>query len=146
MVGSGNFGHAGRSGIQGGSTPSKSRICCGIYKIVFHTPSGTWFYIGSSKDLDGRFKSHLYDLKKGIHANPHCQTIWTKYQDAELVLLEECLDENLLDREQAWLDSCWGNPFLLNVNPTAICPPSTKGQKRSDKFKEKMRSIALKGG
>jgi len=48
-----------------------------VYKII-NNKNGK-FYIGSTKDIDYRFKSHKYTLKKGVHQNKHLQNSYNKY-------------------------------------------------------------------
>lgn len=86
----------------------------GIYAIE-HIESKR-FYIGSSAAFYKRKQAHVWKLRAGIHHSTHLQNAWNKYgEDAfEFYLLEECDKENLLIREQAYLDAfrpvfnvCW---------------------------------------
>ncbi len=49
----------------------------GIYKIT-NKKNGK-FYVGSSNNLDKRWKQHLYELLHKKHYNPYLQKTWNKY-------------------------------------------------------------------
>ena len=49
----------------------------GIYFIKCEANGFT--YVGSAKDFEKRFSSHLGDLKGGNHRNPHLQNSYNKY-------------------------------------------------------------------
>lgn len=74
----------------------------GIYKIV--NLLNEKIYIGSSKDVDKRFKRHLRDLRKGRHHNIYLQRSWGKYggEFFKFEVIEETAD--LFPREQYWID------------------------------------------
>lgn len=67
----------------------------GIYKII-HTISRKC-YVGSSTDIDSRFKAHRMLLKNGSHHSKRLQYSWNKYHESEFefVVVELC-DESLL--------------------------------------------------
>lgn len=71
----------------------------GIYSIVNRTTGK--IYIGSSKDIDRRFKEHKSELNRGIHSNGRLQNAWNKYSesDFEFNIVELCDIDNLLIRE-----------------------------------------------
>ena len=82
----------------------------GIYAIT-HIESGKQ-YIGSSLNIERRFRQHRYDLKNKTHQNRKVQNAWNKYgQDAfRFHILDYVEDENeLLTWEQQWVDSI--SPF-----------------------------------
>jgi len=64
-------------------------------------------YIGSSKNIHNRWQGHLYNLRKGNYGSSHFQLAFNKYgeQTFELQILEECLLEDLLIREQWYFDT-----------------------------------------
>lgn len=71
------------------------------------------YYIGSSKDIKIRIRTHKSKLRRGIHANIKLQNSWDKYgeESFEFKLIYEmdkkCTKEDLLDVEQKFLDySC----------------------------------------
>ncbi len=76
----------------------------GIYKIV-NKVNGK-YYIGSSNDIDGRWREHINDLKANRHHNVYLQRSWNKYggQSFEFLLLELISPSELLRREQEYLD------------------------------------------
>jgi group I intron endonuclease len=82
----------------------------GIYKIV-NKINGK-YYIGSAKDVYDRWSDHKKDLKKTRHHNRHLQRAWDKYgrENFELVIVETCAPEALLDREQEHLTHCKSVP------------------------------------
>ena len=54
----------------------------GIYFIKCEANDFT--YVGSAKDFEKRFGSHLGDLKGGNHRNPHLQNSYNKYGESSL--------------------------------------------------------------
>lgn len=92
----------------------------GVYAIEFVATDR--IYIGSSKNIPGRWYEHRLQLNRGTHHCPKLQNAWSKYgPDAfELRVLEEVPSdytrESLLAREQFYLDAL--KPWF-NVLPTA---------------------------
>lgn len=72
----------------------------GIYLITFRN----YTYIGSSKDLDKRRRSHLSNLKGNRHHNCIMQRLYNKYgmEDFNFSVLESDV-EDLFDRERYWI-------------------------------------------
>ena len=77
----------------------------GIYQILC-VPTGK-IYIGSTQDINKRWRDHRCLLRCGRHENSKLQRAWNKYGEEafafsilELVLLTDVL----LDREQRYLD------------------------------------------
>lgn len=70
----------------------------GIYEIIINKKS----YIGSSINLKNRLREHLLDLKQNNHNNKKLQNAYNKYQSLTIFILEECLAENLINREEHW--------------------------------------------
>lgn len=64
-------------------------------------------YVGSAVNIAARYRTHKYDLRRGKHHSPHLQNSWVKHgPDAfEFVVLEECAVDELIQREQCWMDS-----------------------------------------
>jgi len=115
---------------------------CGIYKIL--NSINKKCYIGSSKDIKKRWKSHLSDLKHGTHPNSKLQNSWEKYsQDVfEFSIIEVVEDvKYLINREQFWMDfhKCIEEGY--NITPIAGCPSLLK---HSNETKLKM-SLTKKG-
>ena len=88
----------------------------GIYRIEL---GNGWFYIGSAVDLRRRRREHLRTLNFKIHVNSHMQNRWNKYSIFEFVVLEECEINELILREQAFLDIYFADPKNINLAPTA---------------------------
>lgn len=76
----------------------------GIYKIKNIVTNKE--YLGSSKEIEVRFKRHLRDLKNGKHHNTHLQRSWDKYgeDNFKFQIIEECEIDDLLNMEQHYLD------------------------------------------
>lgn len=110
----------------------------GIYKI--YCVSTNEFYIGSSINIAARKAGHLYKLRNNIHANPILQNKYNTYGENSFhfSIIEECKKEDLLKREQHYIDTL--RP-ILNINLVAGRPPKIKWTKKS---KLKM-SISKKG-
>lgn len=87
---------------------AKKKIC-GVYKIL-NTINGK-FYIGSSKDIESRWRQHKDALNQEKHGNPHLQCAWNKYKPHSFVfeIIEECSPEVQFEREQYYLDTL--SPF-----------------------------------
>jgi group I intron endonuclease len=93
-------------------TPTKSRketskgtIVSGIYKIV-NKINGK-YYIGSSSDINVRWKCHLKELSGGYHHNLHLQRAWKKYgpETFEFKIIKRNISvDGLLREEQLFLD------------------------------------------
>lgn len=64
-------------------------------------------YIGSSKDINKRWKIHIYLLEKNKHNNIHLQRSWNKYNKENFIfeIIEECNCNLLLEKEQYYLDN-----------------------------------------
>lgn len=91
----------------------------GIYKIE-NLVNGK-MYIGSSIDIENRWKSHKNELKRNSHHNIHLQRAWNTYTEKyfDFVILEILSNENnILKREQYYIDQ---HDFssLYNICPTA---------------------------
>lgn len=92
-------------------------------------------YLGSSQDIRGRIlRDHIPQLNSKKHVNPPLQHSWNKYGQDNFVwfLVEEVIPENLLEREQYYLDTL--RPFAdegrgFNIAKNAASP--MKGRKHS---------------
>lgn len=73
---------------------------CGIYLIQI----GPHFYVGSSKNLHRRTYVHKSHLGKDIHKNKKMQNSFNKYSELCITILEYCAPENLIEREQHYID------------------------------------------
>lgn len=111
---------------------------CGIYKISsICKPSR--FYIGSSVDVYHRWIEHKSNLSRGKHHSPKIQNHYNKYGDNDLVfeVIEYCARNNLLKREQHYLDTL--NPWF-NTYPVAGSP---LGHKPTKEHIEKVRKAGI---
>jgi len=123
----------------------------GIY--VISSPSGR-VYIESSKQLKTRKTQHFYKLRKGIHPCDALQKAFIKYKLLNFVIIENCDIDNLIEREQFWIDNShliW-NKQIYNSSRIAGRPEHTadvrkkmsdaaKGRKVSEETKLKLSEI-----
>lgn len=128
----------------------------GIYAIT-HIPSGR-FYIGSSRDVIGRWADHQKRLNANNHHSIKLQSAWNKYgcQAFHFGILEECVATDRVAREQFWMDhtQCYINGFGFNMSASSFgsshpdisakIAAALKGQKLSDERKAKI-SASHKG-
>lgn len=85
----------------------------GIYQIVLKDDGRS--YIGSAMNIEKRWKAHRDKSKPGPDRQVISRAI-AKYgiENFEWKILEECSVENLIDREQFWLDQI--RPFVDEGN------------------------------
>jgi hypothetical protein len=91
-------------------TDKKFKIC-GIYMIMF----GDYKYIGSSKDIFIRIKSHYKDLISKKHHNRTMQRLFDKYGEVSMFydVVEVCEQVELLEREKLHI-SFLKRPYRIN--------------------------------
>lgn len=80
----------------------------GIYEIS----ANDILYIGSSIDIEKRWSQHINDLKYGTHHSRYMQRVYNKYGiEVFKFRVIETVDniDDLLAREQYWLDWLFGN-------------------------------------
>ena len=132
----------------------------GIYEIVNWQDGKASTYIGSSVDIERRWKQHRGILRRGTHDNSHLQRAWNKYGEDAFVfnVLEEVGTDMLLVMEQEYLDDCLDRGHCYNIaitaGPAGPLPDETKrkmmgnqnalGHKHTNEAKRKM-SQAAKG-
>jgi len=95
----------------------------GVYKIV--SRSSGRCYVGSSKDIEKRFKQHLSDLNNGSHHSNKLQEEFLKFgkYNLSLEVIEIVEDESQLEkREQYWIDKLQAFSIGLNVSPFSDRP------------------------
>lgn len=83
-----------------------------IYKLYYKSEPKK-VYIGVSKDIDGRIKSHLSEAKR---INDTSKAIWINSHKGEQILveiLEEVDDENKFTREKFWIQKLSKKGFIL---------------------------------
>ena len=90
-------------------------------------------YIGQSVDVKKRFKHHIYDLKRGKHANQHMVRAFSKYgkEAFEFSVLELCDKKILNDRDEFWISFYDSRNFEKGFNKV-IGPYRGKGIKEYD--------------
>jgi len=76
----------------------------GIYAII-NKINGK-MYVGSTKNLHKRKIHHFSDLKRNKHHNEHLQQAFNKYSEEnfEFKELEHCIENNLMKREQHYIN------------------------------------------
>jgi len=93
------------------------------------------FYIGSSNNIRTRFYKHKSALKHNKHENRHLQRAYNKYgiKNFKFEVLEECLKEELLQKEQMWIDKldCNNEDIGFNICKIAGIPSNQNGQNNS---------------
>lgn len=85
--------------------PFRFNKVSGIYKIL--NTNNNKSYIGSTVNLYTRCNGHKSKLNRGIHHSPYLQNAYNKHfkQGFIFIILEECNPEELLTREQYYLDT-----------------------------------------
>jgi group I intron endonuclease len=90
----------------------------GIYKISFD--GNRLFYIGSSVNLVARKTNHISDLKNNNHCNQKLQNAYNKYKKFCFEVIENCSIEELIVKEQYYLDNLKPNLNILKVAFSSI--------------------------
>lgn len=114
----------------------------GIYRIRNKTNGK--YYVGSSIDIEGRWREHKRDLDAGKHHDIYLQRAWCKYGEEKFAFefVEKVLGgrKACLAREQEYLDGGFEQGILYNLAPNA----RGGGNKPSQETRAKM-SKAHKG-
>ena len=112
----------------------------GIYKI--YNAESKKEYIGSALNIRTRWNKHNSQLRLGKHHNPILQKAWNKYGEGafEFILLEECNSEELLVKEQQYLDQVSAE---MRYNIIQKVEEGFRGRKHTEEAKEKMRQAHL---
>lgn len=111
----------------------------GIYLIINNANIRS--YVGSASNITKRFVDHLHRLRHNKHYNKYLQNSWNKYGESafEFHVIEHCLKEKLIEREQFYLDifqTCKSeNGF--NKNPKAESCLGVKHSKEANEQKSK---------
>lgn len=118
----------------------------GIYKITNMVTNK--FYIGSTKDIDKRWYDHKRELSMNIHINPKLQYSWNHHGEDKFLfeMIEEVEEDNLIEREQYYLDSLkpYEREIGYNICPSAGGGDNITNNPNRDVFIEKMK-IAMLG-
>ena len=130
-------------------------MTCGVYAIF--NRNNNHAYVGSSINIEERWRNHRQCLKSGRHHAPKLLAAWSR-DGAEAFLFEvlELADQDdLCEREQHWMDALEAYGTGYNGRPTAnkhgLLPELTKqrmsvGSKRAglDPDLRKLRSERAK--
>jgi group I intron endonuclease len=109
----------------------------GVYKLDF--PSGH-FYIGSSGNVEKRYREHINSLKTNTHDSDKVQSIFNEFGDIpKCVLLTECEKEKIRFNEQKFLDENFDKEGCLNKARDATSPG--KGNKWTEERKAYMSDL-----
>lgn len=112
----------------------------GIYQIK--NIVNNHIYIGSAANINSRFSTHKSSLNQNRHHSIYLQRAWMKYGSLnfKFELIEECSIEQLIVREQYYIDL--NNPEY-NICKVAGSCLGTKGTKEANNKKSK--NHAMKG-
>jgi len=107
----------------------------GIYQIK--SISTNIIYIGSAVNIKTRWSRHRSDLLKQAHHSEFLQRHYNKYglKDLEFSVIEECEKENLLLREQYFLDTLSCDFNIAKIAGSCI------GITKSQEFKDKISTL-----
>lgn len=98
----------------------KEKIC-GIYCIENIVNNKK--YIGSSIDIRSRWKHHINALNRNTHHSILLNRAWNKYKEDsfKFYILEECLKNELIIKEQYYIDlfNSANKEFGYNIQPIA---------------------------
>lgn len=96
--------------------PDAGRKSC-VYRIVNMTNEK--FYVGRTKDIIKRIKTHYYQLKNNKHHSMHLQNSWNKYGEAnfrlEIIIFSDD-PSYLMEIEQSLIDKYYDKKVLYNVS------------------------------
>lgn len=124
---------------------------CGVYAIV--CTANHKLYVGSSKDVKGRWTAHRRNLNSNSHENSYLQHSWNKYGEQNFVfsLIEECSPGAQIQREQHYLDlyQSYNRDKGFNIAQIAGLPSMTsetrkrqgKSLKQNAEFMEQARQF-----
>jgi group I intron endonuclease len=77
-------------------------------------------YIGSSKNIERRWKEHILSLNKNDKrkCNKNLQNDWNEFgrDSFEFIILEECLPQFLFRKENKWIKECNSRHIGYNIN------------------------------
>ena len=114
-----------------------------IYKIT--NIINNKVYIGSAIYYASRKGEHLSKLRRNIHHNKHLQASFNKYgeDNFKFSIIEYCNKENLIEREQYYIDNLKPEYNCLKIAYSSIGYKHSKETKEylSSKFKGMQRSL-----
>jgi|688.fasta_scaffold329279_1 group I intron endonuclease len=103
----------------------------GIYKIINKVDGK--YYVGRSKNMHKRWKTHMRDLLYNRHSNIHLQRAWNKYgyDNFEFIVVEyvDNIDSLLINMEEKYIntfieDRNRGIDNCYNISETSYGGPS----------------------
>ncbi len=108
----------------------------GIYKFV----CANYVYVGSSCNMYVRYNAHLVRLRAGKHYNNIFNRLFAKYGEGSLTfsILEFCVKELLIEREQYWLDYYRGLNAEKIMNLTEVVNAPMYGKTHTEETKRKI--------
>jgi len=112
----------------------------GIY-IIQNEVNGK-IYVGSARSFFGRYQRHRWALENNNHWNSHLQCSYNKHHNNNFTfnILEIVNDRNeLLDREQYWLDELRPTDDVVGYNYDSIAGPTHNlGKSPSQETRDKI--------
>ncbi len=116
---------------------------CGVYMICNRRNLG--FYVGSSVDIETRWRSHKATMNNGTSPSVRLQRAWAKYgaESFDLVIVETCTPDVVTSREQHWLDDT--RAVLLGYNCNHVARQGRLGRKHAPESIEKMKEAYRNG-
>lgn len=126
--------------------PKIPRECqTGVYKIL-NTVTGK-VYVGSAAvSFKVRWTIHRADLRGDRHFNHYLQRSWNKHGEKafRFIVLDCCLPEQCLEREQQWLDEL--QPYVRDkgYNLSKVAGSAMQGRNHTEESRKKM-SLSQKG-
>jgi group I intron endonuclease len=121
-------------------------MTCGIYKIV-NKVNGK-FYIGSSKDIEYRWRVHIREANGGRHHSPRFQNSWNYHgkDNFTFEIIELCDYDVLLEKEQTYLNELrpWDSNIGYNISQHAGGGDNIRHHPNRDIIIEKIRQSALR--
>lgn len=102
-------------------------------------------YIGSSKNIENRFKIHKRYLRIGKHPNIHLQRAWDLYGEESFMfeIMEICFDENILKVEQSYFDLIDDWTQYYNISKDASGGDNIYNHPDRDSIVEKCTNVLL---
>ncbi|ALN97247.1 homing endonuclease [Flavobacterium phage Fpv1] len=112
----------------------------GIYMIM--NLSNNKIYVGSSKDMSRRKREHFRALLINKHRNKYLQSSYNKHTKEMFVfiILEYCSTEQLITRENYWIDLKKSNDNKKGYNLSV--PKENGGFEMTELTREKLKRIA----
>ena len=96
---------------------------CGVY--VIKNIVNDKLYVGSSIDIDHRYRVHISNLNNNKHENCHLQYSFNKYGKANFIfyIIEQCKEPILRKREQYYIDTLNTLDRVIgyNIRPDTYC-------------------------